>query len=183
MNFKIRIAELNELDSIENLMKRSMNALGMGHYSKEQVASCCQFVCVPDQQLIKDKTFFVVESADGTLIGCGGWSFRKKLYAGPDNNHQLDNRLDPLSDSARIRAMFVDPDYSGKGIGSLILDHSEKAAKDYGFTKGSLGSTVSGLSFYKAKGWKETSEEKAVLPDGVSIRVVQMEKNLHTNHQ
>ena len=56
MNITIRLAEINELELIEALMKRSMKILGEGYYSKDQIDSCCQFVCVPDRQLIEDKT-------------------------------------------------------------------------------------------------------------------------------
>ncbi len=152
MNLEIRLAEINELGQIEALMKRSMKALGVGHYSKDQVDSCCQFVCVPDQQLIEDKTFFVVITETGSLVGCGGWSFRNKLYAGPAEASSKDDQLNPLTDPARIRAMFVDPSYSGKGIGSMILNESENAARKKGFFKGALGATISGLSFYTKKG-------------------------------
>lgn len=177
MNITIRLAELNDLDQIETLMKRSMKTLGTGHYSEEQINSCCQFVCVPDRQLIQDRTYFVVTTETGKLIGCGGWSFRNKLYAGPADSPKKNDQLNPLTDPARIRAMFTDSDYSGKGIGSMILDQSEKAAKAYGFSKGALGATLSGLSFYTKKGWNRVSEEEAVLPNGTAIKVVQMEKH------
>lgn len=176
MNFIIRLAELEDLEQIEALMKRSMRILGVGHYSQEQIKSCCRFVCVPDRQLIIDETYFVVVSATGELVGCGGWSFRNKLYAGPAEAPQKDSRLDPKRDPARIRAMFTKPDYSSKGIGSLILNHSERAAKTAGFSKGALGSTISGLSFYRNKGWQRTLAEEAILPDGIAIEVIQMEK-------
>lgn len=172
----IRRANLDDLELIEALMKRSMKRLGVGYYSPEQIDACCQFVSVPDRQLIEDQTFFVVIAEDGTMVGCGGWSFRDKLYAGPLDGPQKSNRLNPLTDPARIRAMFVDPDYGGKGIGSRILEQSEKAARAEGFLKGALGATMSGLSFYRAKGWADISEEQAVLPNGIAIKVVQMTK-------
>lgn len=177
MNIKIRLAEINDLEQIEALMKRSMRILGAGHYSEEQIDSCCRFVCVPDRQLIEDKTFFVVVTDAGAVIGCGGWSFRTKLYAGPSEAPQTSNQLNPSTDSARIRAMFTDPSYRGKGIGLLILDTSEKAAKAHGFSKGALAATLSGLPFYTAKGWSKVSTEQALLPDGVGIEVIQMEKH------
>ncbi|HEX2579378.1 MAG TPA: GNAT family N-acetyltransferase, partial [Rhabdochlamydiaceae bacterium] len=123
----LRLATLADFDSIEALMKRSMKVLGVGHYSPEQIDACSQFVCVPDKQLIEDQTYYVVEE-NGILIGCGGWSFRNKLYAGPADTPQKSTRLDPSKDPARIRAMFIDPLYSGKGIGSQILNASEQAA-------------------------------------------------------
>jgi len=74
-----------------------------------------------------------------------------KLYAGPAEASSKDDQLNPLTDPARIRAMFVDPSYSGKGIGSMILNESENAARKKGFFKGALGATISGLSFIQKK--------------------------------
>ncbi len=148
----IRLATKEDLETIETLMKRSMKILGHGHYSEQQIESCCRYVCVPDLQLILDQTFFVAIS-DQTIVGCGGWSFRKALHAGSLKSSQDAAILNPEKDPARIRAMFVEPSESGKGIGSLILAHSEKAAQEYGFQNGMLGATLSGLAFYKSKGW------------------------------
>ncbi|MDP1608477.1 MAG: GNAT family N-acetyltransferase [Chlamydiales bacterium] len=174
----IRLAVSEDLEAIKDVMKSSMQTLGQGHYSEQQIKSCCQYVCVPDLQLIKDRTFFVAITPGGSIIGCGGWSFRNTLYAGPSlpSSHEI-NILDPDKDPARIRAMFIIPSASGKGIGSLILSASEKAAKERGFLRGALGSTLSGLSFYKSKGWQPSMREQAILPDGVAIDVVKMEKS------
>ena len=79
----IRLATFDDVVAIESLMKRSMKALGKAYYTEEQIRSCCQFVCVPDRQLIEDQTFFVAVSDGGAIVGCGGWSFRNKLHAGP----------------------------------------------------------------------------------------------------
>ena len=176
MNFSIRLAVLDDVHDIEDLMKRSMKILGVGHYSEAQIDSCCQFVCVPDKQLIVDQTYFVVKTESGRMVGCGGWSFRNKLYAGPSDGPQKSDLLDPLVDSARIRAMFIDPEYSGQGIGTMILEHAEQAAAAQGFLRGALGSTMSGFAFYKSKGWAATREEQAMLPNGIAIGVIQMEK-------
>ena len=35
-----------------------------------------------DTQLIEDGTYFVAESAEGAVVGCGGWSWRQKLCGG-----------------------------------------------------------------------------------------------------
>lgn len=176
-NLLIRKALLSEIDKIDAVMKCSMRALGQGHYTAEQIASSCKYVCVPDKQLIEDGTYYVVEDTDGTLLGCGGWSFRNLLYAGPQIHASEDDKLNPKKDRARIRAMFVIPQASGKGVGTLILKTSEEAAKKYGFKRGALGSTQSGLAFYLTHGWVTVKEEMATLPDGIKIKVTHMEKD------
>ena len=171
----VHLATKEDLEAIETLMKRSMRILGQGHYSEQQIKSCYQYVCVPELQLILDQTFFVAVS-DEMIVGCGGWSFRRTLYAGPSKSSQETTILNPEKDPARIRAMFIEPSESGKGIGSLILSQSEKAARERGFRKGVLGATLSGLAFYKSKGWSSIAHEPATLPDGTIIDVVRMEK-------
>lgn len=173
----IRPACKDDLPAIQALMKESMQGLGQGHYSTPQIESCCRYVCVPDFQLIEDQTFFVAVSAE-TIVGCGGWSFRNTLYAGLSTTPQKEGRLNPERDCARIRAMFVSPTQSGKGIGSQILSTSEQAAKAHGFKRGALGATLSGLAFYESKGWVSTGVDRTALPNGVVIDVVTMEKDL-----
>lgn len=174
-NYIIRTATITDIDEIERVMKQSMQLLGAGYYNERQIKSACQYVCVPDRQIIEDGTYYVVEDESGAMIGCGGWSFRNTLYAGPQSQFDHDI-LVPSKDMARIRAMFVLPSASGKGVGALILNFSEAAAKKYGFKKGALGATESGLDFYKAKQWIVVKKEMAALPDGVKIEITHMEK-------
>jgi GNAT superfamily N-acetyltransferase len=178
INHVIRLATFDDVPGIEALMKRSIKGLGLEHYSDQQIDACCQFICVPDSQLIEDKTYFVAVNPEGNIVGCGGWSFRNLLSAGHEATAQSGKKLDPATERARIRAMFVDPAYSGQGIGSKILKQSEQAARDHGFSKGTLAAMLSGFVFYKAKGWKPIKEETLALPNGVGIGVVIMEKDL-----
>lgn len=173
----IRLATLDDIPAIEALMKRSITGLGVGHYSESQIETCCQFICIPDRQLIEDKTYFVAVMPEGKIVGCGGWSFRSLLSAGHKATAQANTKLDPTKESARIRAMFVDPDYSGQGIGTKILEQAEQDAKAYGFSKGTLFALSSGLAFYKAKGWISVKEETLVLPNGIGIIDVLMKKD------
>lgn len=175
--FSIRKAILSDKNTIESVMKRSMELLGQGYYSPEQVQSSLRYVCVPDEQIIEDGTYYVIENQSGMMLACGGWSFRKKHYAGPNIQSQDNDKLDPKEDKARIRAMFVLPNLSGKGLGTLILKTAEQAAKAYGFNQGTLGATESGLAFYKLKGWHTHQENKVTLPDGVQLKITHMEKN------
>ncbi len=176
--FLIRQANANDIKKIEQLMKLSMQELGQGHYTPEQIESSCKYVCVPDRQIIEDGTFYVVEDRNGEMVGCGGWSFRYTLYAGPKEQENQNRLLDPQKDMARIRAMFVLSSVSGKGVGSLILKTSEQAAKKAGFNRGALTATQSGFAFYKAKGWIPMKKDMSVLPDGVKIEITHMEKDL-----
>ena len=176
---RLRLAQKKDIPSIEALMKESMRTLGRGFYTDDQIASCCEYVCVPDWQLIEDQTFFVLEGHKNELIGCGGWSYRNKLYAGPKSSAEhTSSTLHPEKDSAKVRAMFTHPSHAGKGIGTRILLAAIDGAKKSGFRSAALGATLSGLPFYRAKGWKAVKTDEATLPDGVTIGVVHMHHSL-----
>jgi GNAT superfamily N-acetyltransferase len=132
---------------------------------------------VPDRALIEDGTYLVAELG-GWLVGCGGWSLRRKAYAGPADNRDDADRLDPLTEPTRIRAMFTAPDVARRGVGRAILAAAENAAKAGGFSRARLGATLSGEHFYRRSGYVEIGRETAPLPDGTAIAVVLMEKCL-----
>jgi GNAT superfamily N-acetyltransferase len=135
-----------------------------------------------DTQLIHDRTYFVAEttvSNDGaspTLAGCGGWSKRRTLFGadrGPCREPEL---LDPGTDAAKVRAIFVHPDFARRGLGSLILATVENAAREAGFRKFEMGSTLTGVPLYLLKGYNETERIAVPLANGEALPVVRMVK-------
>src|SRR5881409_1042126 len=125
--------------------------------------------------LIEDGTYLVAE-VDGELVACGGWSRRDKLYTGSGAASDDVRLLDPAREPARVRAMFVRADWTRRGLGRRILEACEAAAKAEGFTQLSLVSTMPGLPLYRAYGFSELEQHEVVMPDGVAIPCVAMEK-------
>jgi GNAT superfamily N-acetyltransferase len=173
----IRPATLADIGALHELQVRAMRALGAGCYAPAEVEAAARYVCVPDRILIEDGTYLVAE-LDGRLVGCGGWSLRRKAYAGPLDAQADADRLDPLTEPTRIRAMFTAPDVARRGVGRAILAAAENAAKAAGFRRARLGATLSGEDFYRRSGYVEVGREMAPLPDGAAIAVVLMEKSL-----
>ncbi|MCE6984745.1 N-acetyltransferase, partial [Pseudomonas frederiksbergensis] len=74
-----------------------------------------------------------------TIAGCGGWSYRKTLFGGDASIVAREpERLDPAIDAARIRAMYTDPGYVRRGLGRMILDLCESAARTAGFVRSEM---------------------------------------------
>ena len=109
-------------------------------------------------------------------MGCGGWSKRKTLYGGDQYAEREDSLLDPLRDAAKIRAFFVHPHWARQGIGTMILEACEKAATGAGFSRFEMGATLSGVPFYRAKGYLEVENQSAQLSNGEVLRIVKMAK-------
>jgi GNAT superfamily N-acetyltransferase len=106
-----------------------------------------------DTQLVKDGTYFVVEE-NGALAGCGGWSRRATMYGGDVSPGRDPALLDPAKDAARVRAMYTHPAFVRRGIGRMILDACEAAARAEGFSRVELVATMGGLPLYQACGYQ-----------------------------
>jgi GNAT superfamily N-acetyltransferase len=134
-----------------------------------------------DRTLIEDGTYFVVEtvlSDQRILVGCGGWGKRKTLYGGDHTVGRDDSYSDPAVDAARIRAMYTHPSWIRCGIGTLLLELGEAAARDAGFKLIQLGATIPGEPFYLARGYKEVDRETQIAANGAKNVVINMTKNL-----
>jgi GNAT superfamily N-acetyltransferase len=175
MSFTIRLANAADIPELTALIDASVRGLQAGDYSPSQIEGALRAVYGVDSQLIADSTYFVVE-CEGAKVGCGGWSRRKTLYGGDRFAAREDSLLDPRHEAARIRAFFVHPAWARQGIGGIILEACESAAVQAGFTRLEMGATLTGVPFYRAKGYHEEEELTVPLLDGETMAVVRMVK-------
>ncbi|OJU65443.1 MAG: hypothetical protein BGO01_16430 [Armatimonadetes bacterium 55-13] len=174
----LRLATLDDLAPLEPLMKASIRTLSEGFYDEVQAEAAEQFIAVPDPDVIVDGTYFVVE-AEGKLVACGGWSRLQKLFTGTTDQEDLPGgKLDPAVDSARIRAMFVHPDFARLGFGKLIYEACERAARECGFLSLELMATLPGVPFYRRLGFLDVEKADLILPNGVVLPCLKMRKVL-----
>lgn len=160
-------------------MRRSLEVIGRTAYDTQQVASATRHTARVDAQMIDDGTYFVAV-IDDRIIGCGGWSRRAKLFRGSaDQEADAQLRLlDPATEAARVRAMFVDPELARRGIGRRILETAENAARAEGFTKTVLLAMLSGEVMYTACGYVAIEPMAFETPEGVTLGATLMEKLL-----
>jgi len=157
-------------------MRASVLDLFPAYYDKKQTASAAVHIAALDLALIEDGTYYVHE-ADGEIVACGGWSRRNKLYNGTDAGADA-RLLDPQSEPARIRAMFVRGDWTRRGLGRAILTSCVDAARSEGFTSLALMATLPGVPLYKAFGFTEVEQAELTMPDGVVLGGVAMERRV-----
>jgi GNAT superfamily N-acetyltransferase len=175
--FSIRTASLDDVMAIAAVMRESVEAFGRDVYTPQQIASALRYICRPDEQLIIDGTYFVAVAEDG-IIGCGGWSRRRKVHSGSAASVSENELLDPLLEPARIRSMFVRPSFGRRGIGRAILEHSEQRAAAEGFRRLQLVAMRSAGTLYESSGYIAIADAPVVLEDGVVLECALMEKEL-----
>lgn len=181
--FHLRLAMEEDIPSLDALIEASVRGLQAGDYTTAQIEGALGTVLGLDTQLIADRTYFIAECSDETtglskLAGCGGWSKRKTLFGadrGPGRESEL---LDPEVDAAKVRAIFVHPEFARKGLGSQILATVENAAREAGFSRYEMGSTLTGVSLYRLKGYVEVERIEVPLHNGEAFPVVKMVKDV-----
>ena len=153
---RLETATKADIPEIKVLMELSIRDLQKDYLTPAQVEASFAGMGL-DTQLIDDETYFAVRDGE-ILVGCGGWSRRATLYGGNHTEGRDASLLDPSKDRARIRAMYTHPDHVRRGIGRMIIDAGEQAARAEGFTALEMAATMAGKPFYLKCGYHVESE-------------------------
>jgi GNAT superfamily N-acetyltransferase len=191
INLHFRPAIAADSPRIRLLIEASVRGLGPQAYSQSQIEHALGTWLGLDTQLILDGTYFVVEAPAAVpqllypgekdppaLVACGGWSRRKTPFGGDARPGRDDALLDPRTDAAKIRAFFVHPAWTRRGIGSRLLELCEQAARAEGFSWGEMGATLTGVPLYRHHGYAEVGRIDLPLANGEVLPIVTMTKHL-----
>lgn len=176
-HWTVRPAHHDEIDALNSLIDASARSLSRGDYSPEEIDGLIQFIFGVDSELIHDQTYFVIEK-EGIYAACGGWSKRRTLFGSDACETRESGYLDPGKDAAKIRAFFVHPDFARQGLAKVLIDECENAARESGFKKMELMSTLPGIKFYKAQGYQGEELIEHTLPNGMVVNFLPMWKTL-----
>lgn len=135
---------------------------GPAAYSDRQVAAWAAKTEEIDRYVtsIEDPMFdFVVGTVDDRVIGFG----------------QL------ARDVREIEALFVDPDWMGRGIGSNLLRELEQRVIADGFDVVRLRSVRNATAFYEEGGCERVETLENITTAGVSVRSVRMEHDVRSH--
>ena len=174
---KIRLATLDDVDVLKNLIQASVRGLSREEYSPDEIDGGLQDIFGVDTQLIQDETYYVIEDEQDTIVACGGWSKRKTLYGGNQFIDREDELLTPTTDPAKIRAFFVHPDHARRGYGRLLLNYCEEQALNQGFSSFEMMATLPGVKLYTKCGYLKDSETYRHLSNGCTLGFFKMKKN------
>ena len=174
----LRLARPGETDALRDVIEESVFGLGPAAYTRAQLESAMRHVFGVDSRLIEDGTYSAAEEEGGRLVACGGWSRRRTLFGGDQYRSRSDDRLDPATEAARIRAFFVRPAAARRGIGRRLLDECERAARAEGFRRLELMATLMGVALYERCGFRPAEPFELEFPDGVRFPLLRMERDL-----
>lgn len=172
----LRLARPEDMPVLSALMDRAIGELLQAFLPPEGVKASYEVMGL-DTQLIADGTYFVVED-NGEIAGCGGWSRRATLFGGDHSAGRDAAMLDPKVDAARVRAMYTHPDHTRKGVGRMILDACESAARAEGFDRVEMAATMGGVPLYRACGYHDIEPFEAETSGGYRVPLMRMGKGL-----
>ena len=190
-NIHLRLAVPEDIPVLRELIDASVRGLQTEDYTPAQIEGALKTVFGVDSQLIADGTYIVAESSfpgreaseknrsntKPVIAGCGGWSKRKTLYGSDHWTGREDALLDPRHDAAKIRAFFIHPGWARKGVGTMILEACENAARAAGFQRLEMGATLTGAKLFGAKGYVAVKPISIPLVNGEALPVIHMEKH------
>ncbi len=189
-SIRLRLAVSKDVPALRELIDKSVRGLQTLDYTPAQIEGALQTVFGVDSQLIADGTYIVAEAERNAIpraeaarkpsgliiVGCGGWSKRKTLYGSDHWTGREDAPLDPQHDAAKIRAFYIHPDWARRGVGSMILEACEEAARSAGFTRYEMGATLTGAKLFGVKGYAAVKRISIPLVNGETLPVIHMEK-------
>jgi len=174
----VRQAHAADGDTLEMLQRLALRRLALTHYSGSHIEAGLSFIGTLDPELIEDGTYYVAEIG-GRAIGCGGWSFRARMVPSPEALPRRPSPvLEPQSDAARIRAVFVHPDWTRRGIARRLVDTAEAAARRAGFRRFALVATLNAEALYRSLGYQPVERVFFDLPNQVRLQAIRMTKEL-----
>jgi GNAT superfamily N-acetyltransferase len=187
-DFEVRAATSADVPVLRELIDASVRRLQSADYSPAQIDSALKTVFGVDSQLLADGTYLVVQTVPAhsplepdlsgrpTIVGCGGWSKRKTLYGGDNWRERPSDLLDPAMDAAKIRAFFIHPDWARRGVGTLLLDTCEAAARKAGFTRFEMGATLTGVKLFQQRGYVALEHLDVPLEGDITLPIIHMVK-------
>lgn len=174
--FNHRKATLADVPELRTLMEISIRKIIGKFLDEARVEASYEFMGV-DTQLIEDQTYFAVE-CEQKIVGCGGWSRRATSYGGDHATGRDSRLLDPVTESARVRAMYTHPDYARQGIGRLVLSLCEAEAFTDGFRSLELTATIAGEPLYATYGFSVIERIEVPTSTGITVPCARMNRNI-----
>jgi GNAT superfamily N-acetyltransferase len=167
-----------DVPALRALIPASARGLSGGFYTSAQIEAAVTHVFGVDTQLITDGTYYLIDTASGPAA-CGGWSRRRTLYGGDQMKDSEDPLLDPATESARIRAFFVHPDWARRGLARQLYDACARAAWAAGFRDFELMATLPGEPLYTALGFSVVERVTVTLAGDVAVPFARMARRIN----
>ena len=152
---EIKCATLNDADAAFDIRREAIRSQCVGAYTAEQMALWTRGSADDGYSTLMEKPFYL------------GWVNDEPVATG-----MLD------LDNNEVGALFVLPQFTGRGYGKAMLDHLEALARELELAEVVLDATLNAASFYRACGY--VGEQPAIYhsPSGLELACIPMTKRI-----
>lgn len=162
--FTIRVAGPADEAGIGALLAASYPVLMAPGYDAASLARFLPIITRANPALLASGTFYLAETADGEIIGCGGWS------AGRPGSGKVEAGL------AHLRHFATHHGWARCGIGRALYETCEAAAREAGVDRFECYSSLNAVAFYEALGFASVREITLPMPRGITAPAMLMER-------
>jgi predicted N-acetyltransferase YhbS len=152
--------------SIELVLSASFSRLLKDVYSDSLLSAALPSMTRANPALLCSGTYYVVEEADGHLVGCGGWT------------HQKPGESETVPGTGHIRHFAIHPDWNGRGIGRSIYNYCEGRAREAGVKMFECYSTLNAEPFYVALGFQTVSKIEVMMGGTIPFPAVLLRRSI-----
>lgn len=164
--FSVRIATPDDADAVSAVLAASYGTLLASHYEEDVLARALPFITRANPILLASGTFYVAQSQQGELVGCGGWT----------REHPGTGVL--VRGEAHIRHFATHPGWTRKGVALSIMERCREDAKARGIVTLHCASTLVAENFYRASGFKAIAPSHVLMGSIVPFPAIVMKLEL-----
>jgi len=165
-DFTTRIATLADERSVCAVLDASYSILMAPDYDPETLALALPLMCKANSTLLRSTTYYVAVTAEGDIIGCGGWTQERP------GNGAIEPGL------GHIRHFATHPDWTRCGVGRALMNVCDKTARTHGTTRFECYSSLSAKNFYTALGFSTRGPIDITLTPGCIFPSILMDRTL-----
>jgi GNAT superfamily N-acetyltransferase len=155
----IRAAGPDDLASIDALFARSYPRLLKADYPPSVLVTAVPLISRAQPHLVQSGRYYVAETAEGEILGAGGWSRRGDARA-------------------EVRHLVTDHAHLRRGIARALMARSMDEARAQGGQWMDCLATRTAVPFYAAVGFETFGPVEVPLRPGITFPAIRMARRL-----
>ncbi|MDH3737912.1 MAG: GNAT family N-acetyltransferase [Alphaproteobacteria bacterium] len=166
VGFTVRIATPTDDARVSDLLKASYTELMPTAYDAATLALVLPAMTRANPALLATGTYFVAETVNGHIVGCGGWT-KERPGSG-----------DVALGLGHIRHFATHPNWLGRAIGRTIYDSSEAQAHSAGIRQFECYASLNAEGFYAALGFTPVRRVEVQMGEDMTFPSILMVRSI-----
>ena len=164
---------IEDSERIHQVHTSAIRQLCSSHYEKKEISIWAEKQKPETYKPFLESGKIIVAKKSGIVVGfIDHIEHTKKIKTNESCSKQCSNN------ELEIKGLFIDPNFSSDGVGSLLFKKVEAIALEKGVAIMKVSASLNSLPFYRKMGFEEVERKLHQLRYDCSIECVRMVKNL-----